>query len=97
MIPPDPGELNTQVCESIKVNDQAKWNSIIGNRSKTSLPMSPSACAGFTATKGRLALLGAPSTFTANTNASAKASLPGELVAIVLCLIVFWRGMGIII
>ena len=39
MIPPDPGELNTQVCESIKVNGQAKWNSIIGNRSKTSLPM----------------------------------------------------------
>ena len=39
MISPDHSELNTQVCEFIKVNDQAKWNSIIGNRSKTSLPL----------------------------------------------------------
>ena len=39
MISPDHSELNTQVCEFIKVNDLAKWNSIIGNRSKTSLPL----------------------------------------------------------
>ena len=44
---------------------------------RPSCAMTLRACAGITATKGRLALLGAPGTSTANTNASAKASAAG--------------------
>ena len=44
---------------------------------RPSCAKSPGACAGITATKGRLALLGAPPPSPATPNASAKASAAG--------------------
>ena len=61
--------------------DTCPWSPTAG----PSCAKSPGACAGITATKGRLALLGAPGTSTANTNASAKASATG---GVELCLLI---------